>query len=47
MESKFEVGVYIGVLASKFVVGVLWCDGDQVRGWCVGVMASKLEVVVC
>ena len=35
MASKSEVGVFC-VMASKFEVCVCWCDGEQVRGWCVG-----------
>ena len=35
-----------GVMATELEVGVHWCDGKQVRGWCVGVMASKFEVAV-
>ena len=24
----------------------VWCDGEQVRGWCVGAMADKFKVDV-
>ena len=34
MASKFEVGVLVRCRASSRLV--CWCNGEQVRGWCVG-----------
>ena len=31
-------------MASKFEVGVRWCDNKEVQGWCVDATASKFEV---
>ena len=46
MAIKFEVVVHVGVMASKFEVGMCWCDGEQVRNWSVCVMTGKFEVAV-